>query len=128
MAVWWAAAPIAIVHVLDEPLLERVQAQREQQHVSAPPPPAPVFTSSVPRPPTRVVAAAAAAAAGGGGAGEIHDEPFLVLASDGLWDVLSFAEVAFITRRVSRAGGFINPSQQQSRKSARRCVVGEVGR
>ncbi|CAM9817983.1 unnamed protein product [Ectocarpus sp. 12 AP-2014] len=30
--------------------------------------------------------------------GEPHDEPFLVLASDGLWDVLSFAEVAFITR------------------------------
>ncbi|CAN0203911.1 unnamed protein product, partial [Hapterophycus canaliculatus] len=31
--------------------------------------------------------------------GEYHDEPFLVLASDGLWDVLSNAEVAFITRR-----------------------------
>lgn len=33
--------------------------------------------------------------------GEEHDEPFLVLASDGLWDVLSNDEVAYITRRVS---------------------------
>eukprot|EP00903_Cladosiphon_okamuranus_P013022 g12150.t1 len=31
--------------------------------------------------------------------GEIHDEPFLVIASDGLWDVLSFAQVSFITRK-----------------------------
>lgn len=32
--------------------------------------------------------------------GEDHDEPFLVLASDGLWDVLSVGEVSFLVHRV----------------------------
>ena len=32
--------------------------------------------------------------------GDEHDEPFLVLASDGLWDVLSNDEVARLARKV----------------------------
>lgn len=35
-----------------------------------------------------------------------HDEPFLVLASDGLWDVMSNREVAHLARRVSRPAIF----------------------
>ncbi|CAN0488125.1 unnamed protein product, partial [Laminaria digitata] len=41
--------------------------------------------------------------------GEEHDEPFLVLASDGLWDVLSNQEVARLTRKVCRLGSPVLP-------------------
>lgn len=44
--------------------------------------------------------------------GRTYDEPFLVLASDGLWDVLSNDQVASITRKVSatRLQGVETPS------------------
>ncbi|CAN0161325.1 unnamed protein product [Ectocarpus sp. 4 AP-2014] len=52
--------------------------------------------------------------------GEPHDEPFLVLASDGLWDVLSFAEVAFITRKGLRN---LRAHEKQERAKAEKAAL-----
>ncbi|CBN79785.1 GJ12915 [Ectocarpus siliculosus] len=52
--------------------------------------------------------------------GEPHDEPFLVLASDGLWDVLSFAEVAFITRKGLRN---LRAHEKQERAKAEKAAA-----
>ncbi|CAM9355726.1 unnamed protein product [Pylaiella littoralis] len=53
--------------------------------------------------------------------GEPHDEPFIVIASDGLWDKLSFEHVAFITRKGLRTlrAHEAKERQKQDKKDAK---------